>query len=230
MHPFNAVYARMLFAANVRTQTELANILGIKQASISDAKKRGNIPADWCMRLYDRCGINVDWQRFGAGPVYDSGKLKEMAGFCRGEWCEEVSPALGTLREPSTQPLSFGRRGEAPVFSTMQMPDGSFPEIGREVFPVEFLKEDAKVFRLLDSMMAPVLNRGALVAVERIPAVDGDVVAVFSGRELCFRRASCISGGWELKTEAAQEGNRYVSDSEWPIYYYGKAVWAFQPL
>ena len=38
MQSFEAVYARMLFAAGVRTQTELAKILDMKQASISEAK------------------------------------------------------------------------------------------------------------------------------------------------------------------------------------------------
>ena len=46
MHSFKAVYARMLFAAGVRTQTELAKLLGIRQGSISDAKRRGSIPAN----------------------------------------------------------------------------------------------------------------------------------------------------------------------------------------
>ena len=86
MQSFEAVYARMLFAAGVRTQTELARILDMKQASISEAKKRGSIPAEWCMRLYDACGVSFDWQRFGIGPVYDAAKLKEIEKFRRGEW------------------------------------------------------------------------------------------------------------------------------------------------
>ena len=60
MQSFEAVYARMLFAAGVRTQTELANILDMKQASISEAKKRGSIPAEWCMRLPDHF---IGWRR-----------------------------------------------------------------------------------------------------------------------------------------------------------------------
>ncbi len=231
MHSFDAVYARMLFAAGVHTQTELANILGMRQASISDAKKRGCIPADWCMRLYDACGVKVDWQRFGTGPVYDDAKLKELEKYRRGEWDAADIPAFGFLREPDIPQLSLGIEGERPVFSTMQMPDGHFPERSREVFPAAFLKDEDKVFLLLESAMAPVLNKGALVAVSQTNEVStGDIVAVFEGRELRFRRAFRREGGWELRTEEDQAAHWMISDDDWPILYYGKAVWAFQPL
>ena len=233
MQSFEAVYARMLFAAGVRTQTELARILDMKQASISEAKKRGSIPAEWCMRLYDACGVSFDWQRFGVGPVYDAAKLKEIERFRRGEWYEpeQLSTPL-QLHEPDTPFYPAAAHDETPVYSVMQMPDGSFPEVLRQVFPSEFLPAGAKVFRLLNADMAPVLNKGAMVAVRQgVPAADGDVAAVFEGRQLCFRRAHRTEGGWTVKAEAAQEQReRFISDEEWPLYYYGKAVWAFQPL
>ena len=230
MHSFEAVYARMLFAANVRTQTELANILGMKQASISDAKRRGCIPADWCMRLYDSHGVRVDWQRFGKGPVYDDTKLKELDRYRRGEWDAKSESAFGVLREPDTSFL-LGTEKERPVHSTVQMPDGSFPERGREAFPAAFFKAGDKVFRLMDTTMSPVLNKGALVAVSQGDQVaSGDIVAVFEGRELRFRRAIRQEGGWELRTEVSQAPHWFVPDAEWPMLYYGKALWAFQPL
>lgn len=231
MHSFEAVYARMLFAAGVRTQTELAKILGMKQASISEAKKRKSIPAEWCMRLYDARGISFDWQRFGTGPVYDVAKLKEIERFRRGEWSQDPVPQEPLfLREPETPFYVVAEREKTPVYSTLQMPDGSFPEVARQEFPSEFLLSGTKVFRLLDSAMSPVLNKGALVAVAPgSPSGDGDVVAVFDGRELVFRRAFRGQGGWSVRAEARQE-ERFLSDEEWPSYYYGKAVWAFQPL
>jgi len=231
MYSFEAVYARMLFAAGLRTQTELAALLRMKQASISEAKKRGSIPADWCMRLYDTCGIRFDWQRFGTGPVYDMAKIEEIQRFRRGEWAPEPAGRDSfMLREPQKPFYSFEEKNETPVFSTIQLPDGSFPEVTRQSFPSEFLPEGARVFRLLVSDMAPVLNRGGLVAV--VPgaeAAEGDIVAVFWARELGFRRLHRGEGGWLLHPQSGQEV-RFISDADWPIYYYGKAVWAFQPL
>ena len=229
MYSFEAIYARMLFAAGVRTQTELAKLLQMKQGSISEAKKRGSIPAEWCMRLYDTCGIRFDWQRFGTGPVYDAAKLKEIEKFRKGEWTAPATDGPLSLREPDTPFYPYKEKDETPVCSTIQLPDGSFPEVTRQSFPVEFLPEGARVFRLLEADMAPVLNKGALVAVlPGAPAEEGDIVAVFFGRGLRFRRLNRAEAGWCLRSQQGQE--HFIPDTEWPIYYYGKAVWAFQPL
>ena len=234
MHSFEAVYARMLFAAGIRTQTELARLLDMKQASISEAKKRGSIPAEWCMRLYDTCGIRFDWQRFGTGPVYDAAKLEEIEKFRRGEWpSDSFSHEPLQLHEPQTPFYPFEEKNETPVYSTIQFPDGSFAEVMRRAFPSDFLPEGARVFRLLEADMAPVLNKGAMVAVlPGAAAEDGDIVAVFAGRELKFRRAHRRAGGWLLcaQGQQAQEKERLIADDQWPLNYYGKAVWAFQPL
>ncbi|WP_446425070.1 helix-turn-helix domain-containing protein, partial [Mailhella sp.] len=168
MQSFEAVYARMLFAAGVRTQTELADILGIRQASISDAKKRKSIPSQWCMRLYDARGVRVDWQRHGVGPVYDEAKLVELEKIRALEWdWQDSLPPLDALREPDRQPLLTGTEGERPVYGTLMTAEGEFPEVGRQVFPQEFLRGDAQIFRLQHARMSPVLDRGALLAVGR---------------------------------------------------------------
>lgn len=43
---------RVFEAAECRTQIALAELLGIKQSSISFAKRRGTIPADWLVKLH----------------------------------------------------------------------------------------------------------------------------------------------------------------------------------
>ena len=212
MYSFEAIYARMLFAAGVRTQTELANLLKKNQASISEAKKRGSIPAEWCMHLYDTCGIRFDWQRFGTGPVYDVEKLKEIEKFRKGEWSVSSVDSPLSLHEPDTPFYPYKEKDETPVCSTIQLPDGSFPEVTRQSFPAEFLPEGARVFRLLESGMAPVLNKGALVAVlPGAPVEDGDIVAVFVGRELHFRRLHRGEDGWHLSSQLVQ-GEHFIPD------------------
>ena len=58
---------RFFEAAECRTQAELADFLGIRQSSISDAKKRGRIPSDWLLALWRKKGINPDWVLTGQG-------------------------------------------------------------------------------------------------------------------------------------------------------------------
>ena len=57
-------------AAGCRTQAQLAEFLGIRQSSISDAKRRGAVPAEWLLKLLRHKGINPDWVLTGEGPRY----------------------------------------------------------------------------------------------------------------------------------------------------------------
>ena len=47
----SSALSRVFEAADCRTQSELADFLGVRQSSISDAKKRGSVPADWLLTL-----------------------------------------------------------------------------------------------------------------------------------------------------------------------------------
>lgn len=52
---------RFFEAAGCRTQQQLAEFLGISQSSISDAKRREVIPAEWLLKLLRDRGVNPDW-------------------------------------------------------------------------------------------------------------------------------------------------------------------------
>ena len=61
---------RFFKAVECRTQAELAEFLGIKQSSISDAKKRKTIPPDWLLTALRKKGIRPDWILTGQGAPY----------------------------------------------------------------------------------------------------------------------------------------------------------------
>lgn len=65
---FAAVYARIQSATGCKTQVELADFLGIRQPGISDAKRRGSIPAEWLLTLLEKRGVNPYWIKTGRGP------------------------------------------------------------------------------------------------------------------------------------------------------------------
>lgn len=51
------------------TQMQLAEALGVRQSSISDAKRRASIPAGWLLTLVRRpWRVNPDWILTGLGP------------------------------------------------------------------------------------------------------------------------------------------------------------------
>lgn len=51
----------------LRTQQDLANHLGIRQSSVSDAKGRDSVPDAWLLGLLERDGLNPGWLRSGEG-------------------------------------------------------------------------------------------------------------------------------------------------------------------
>lgn len=59
---------RVFEVSECRTQMQLAGLLGIRQSSISDAKKRNAIPAEWLVKLLRLKGINPEWILTGLGP------------------------------------------------------------------------------------------------------------------------------------------------------------------
>ena len=67
---FESQYCRVFEAAGRRTQAESAAVLNIRQSSISDAKKRKSIPADWRVKLFEKKRINPEWILYGDGAKY----------------------------------------------------------------------------------------------------------------------------------------------------------------
>ena len=70
---FQDAYERILQSTGLRTQTDVAAMLGVKQSSISDAKRRNHIPDSWIMTLFSKRGLNPTWIRTGEGPQYVAG-------------------------------------------------------------------------------------------------------------------------------------------------------------
>lgn len=66
----NTMLRRVFEAAGCRTQTELAVFLGIRQSSVSDAKRRQVIPAEWLVTLLRQKNIHPDWVLTGAEPRF----------------------------------------------------------------------------------------------------------------------------------------------------------------
>lgn len=66
----NAAYNRIKEATGASTQEQLAEILEIRQSSISDAKKRNSIPEGWLVVLLKKFSLNPEWILTGQGDRY----------------------------------------------------------------------------------------------------------------------------------------------------------------
>ena len=66
----NDMLRRFFQAAECKTQMELAAFLGIRQSSVSDAKRREVIPAEWLVTLMRQKNTHPDWVLSGIGPRF----------------------------------------------------------------------------------------------------------------------------------------------------------------
>ncbi len=79
---FAAVLARIYEVTETRTQVQLAEFLGIKQSSISDAKRRETIPAAWLLALICIKNISPAWIMTGRGSKYFAGSGSTRCPAC----------------------------------------------------------------------------------------------------------------------------------------------------
>lgn len=66
---FNEIFLRVKVATGIKRQKELSDLLDIREASISEAKKRGGFPSEWVVKLSTERGINPAWLLTGIGPM-----------------------------------------------------------------------------------------------------------------------------------------------------------------
>lgn len=65
----DGILQRMITSIGGKTQADLGKALGVAQASISDAKRKGKIPSEWFLKLSARNGLNPNWLLTGKGPM-----------------------------------------------------------------------------------------------------------------------------------------------------------------
>lgn len=74
-----SVLSRIMAATGIKSQSELARVLGIGRQAVTDAKKRSHIPADWYLYLCRKYGLNPQWLESGMGPTHVNSSQAESA-------------------------------------------------------------------------------------------------------------------------------------------------------
>jgi SOS-response transcriptional repressor LexA len=70
---FEDFFQRVVRVTDVRSQKQLADLLGVGPAAITLAKTRG-VPRSWSFEIASIFGLNPGWIKTGQGPVYQSGR------------------------------------------------------------------------------------------------------------------------------------------------------------
>lgn len=231
MSYFQEVYGRILLATNARTQVELANVLEIRQSSISDAKRRDSVPADWFMKLFEKFGLNPDWLKKGSGPMY----LRVDQNY---------APVEAPCAMVAESPAAFGDPLSKSTLTTVYdmfcryEEGGEIPNlmaVGKISLPQTFVSAGTAILRVDSEAFAPNVRKGAYVGVDTAfnHPVSGEVFAVFmpheglalkrlflDGERNCFVLRSDNPGHPESALEA-QDCSRRI---------FGRVAWVLQQL
>lgn len=159
---FDEVFDRIRLATSTRTQVELAEVLNIRQSSISDAKRRNSVPSDWFLKLFEQFGLNPDWLKKGSGPMY----LRTEQGYTP----MDAPPALMASEETIRSSGMDAKNSVVTVYSTTQSSvEGEEPGqqiLGRLSIPQSFAGNGIHVFRIDVSSMEPFIHKGAYVGID----------------------------------------------------------------
>ncbi|EPR43676.1 CI repressor [Desulfovibrio sp. X2] len=170
---FEEVYARVMQAAGAETQMDLARRLGIRQSSVSDAKKKRRVPSSWVLSLCIESGWNPRWLLTGEPPrrLVAGGKVSR----------EKIAEESGELMIVAVHSPEICRIGQEWVS----------PEISRICIPVGYDCPGLLVLPAGEGGFEPHIRRGAYVGIEtaRASVADGDIYAVLLPEAgLVFRR------------------------------------------
>lgn len=65
---FDIFFERVAAMAQINTLAQLAELLQVNRSAITQARKKGSVPAAWKLRLFKKLGLNPDWLEGGPGP------------------------------------------------------------------------------------------------------------------------------------------------------------------
>jgi len=175
----DAILERMLDATGCRTQTELAMLLDIGKAAISDAKRRGIIPADWYLKL---CRpphlLNPCWLESGNGAMR-----------IRSETVSEFPADYGESTSSGFEcvPLALARPGTGPGQLALSADRESAYAFRRDWLAKRGEVRQLRLLRISGETMRPVLLDEDMVLVDEsqkailegkiyVIRIDGDIV------------------------------------------------------
>jgi len=223
---FDEILDRIKRSTGVRTQVELAAILGIRQSSISDAKRRDSVPADWYLKLFRSHGLNPDWLAEGVEPMFLKPGLAEAA---RTSGVAEASPAYGRSSSRAKVVNVSSMTGESD--DSAWKPDVS----GQLAVPETMVKPAIVVVHVDGSAMEPAIRRGAYVGIDtdQKRVLSGEIYGLFLPHEgLVLKRVfvDVDQARLVLRSENPSHPEQFLAAEKREEAVVGRAVWIMQSL
>ena len=171
---FDQIYKRIQDVTGTRTQNDLAHLLEIQQSSISDAKRRDSIPADWFLTLFEKQGINPDWLKHGTGPRF----LRTKDGYCVVDKNVNSSMEKNSYDSDLILPVYTSVYSMSIHLSNKML---SPVEVKKIVLPRFYLQDGISVFAVQSDALSPFVLKGAYVGIHRARKniTSGEILALF---------------------------------------------------
>lgn len=232
MSSFDEVFDRIKLATNTRTQVELAEVLDIRQSSISDAKRRNSVPADWYMKLFEKFGLSPDWLKKASGPMY----LRTDQGY---EPLEASAAGL-VLEDPARYSDPDAKCSVVTVYS-MSCAGGEadapypLPAIAKLAVPLSYAGQGVQVVRLDAAAMEPVISKGAYVGIDvaQKHIVSGEMYGVYMPFEgVALKRVflDAEKARFILRSDNPSHPEQYLPIEQHANRIFGRVVWVLQRI
>jgi phage repressor protein C with HTH and peptisase S24 domain len=228
---FAPVLDRIKDSTGARTQVELAAVLGIRQSSISDAKRRNSVPSDWYLKLFRKYGLNPDWLAYGRGPQY----IKTKEGYHPYD-----EPLLSSFHEDAAaygDPLAAGKTVTFYAMTGENTKEGKWKPsaLGDVNIPLAFDRESLLVLQMDGASMEPIIKSGAFVGLDReqMNVRSGELYAVQMPYEgLVVKRIFLDQGQgrYLLRAQDPTVGEQSFPIEEFSDKIVGRVIWVIQEL
>ncbi|WP_320173597.1 S24 family peptidase [Maridesulfovibrio sp.] len=224
---FDESLERIKKATGTRTQVQLAEILNIRQSSISDAKRRSSIPAEWFIKLYRTHGLNPEWLSDGIEPVYlKPGKGKIAADQILSETTAQYGQVQSRGRIVPVSSMA-GEDVGAEVWRPQQVSELSIPET--------YYRSSLVVLKAEGSSMEPSVRRDAFVGVDdsQKRLMAGDIYAIHVPHQgVVIRRVffDPENSRFILRPDDSQHPEQYIPVENHEKHVVGRVVWVMQEL
>ncbi len=228
---FKEAYERIKYATGTKTQVEIAEVLEIRQSSISDAKRRDSVPGDWYMKLFEKFGLNPDWIKQGVGPMY----LRTESGYE-----PQDAPAQGLAEshvsygEPATKSVMLTVHGMACDYKDgEELPQ--LPQVGKISIALSFASPGIMVLRNESPCMQPYISRGAYLGVDttlKVP-ISGMIYALYWPHEgLVVRRVFLENDDihYNLQCDAEGFAQSVLAAKQLNMRILGRVTWVLQKV
>lgn len=225
------VLARLAELVSARTDTALAEALGINRGTLSSWRSRAHVPLSWCHEIAARNGWSLEWLLHGIGPRH----LEELRA-CAERPADPYADYLQRhYRLIGKGGIRIGDGDDRPI----PFPENSVPIAFQSDFLAELgLKPDSDLFGLAckDDAMEPTIRKGWCVLVYRqLNAIaDEGIYAILmrqTGRQT-LRRITPMGDSLHLCCDNPLYDPMTVDmrGAPLPIAVMGRVVWSGGPL